>query len=96
MSSVKRTADQEKVNDEEKTGVAPEETTIFIFGGNKSERETVVEGIGQIFDQKPIPGEQKEAIRIYEPIKARDREDAIRILKIAEKTALDHGIRLRG
>ena len=46
MSSVKRTADQEKVNDEEKTGVAPEETTVFIFGGNKSERETVVEGIG--------------------------------------------------
>ena len=46
MSSVKRTADQEKVNDEEKTGVAPEETTVFIFGGNKSEREMVVEGIG--------------------------------------------------
>jgi len=46
MSSVKRTADQEKVNDEEKTGVSLEETTIFIYGGNKSERETVVEGIG--------------------------------------------------
>ena len=46
MSSIKRTADQGKVNDTEKTEVAPEETTIFVFGGNKSERETVVEGIG--------------------------------------------------
>ena len=45
----------------------------------------MVEGTEKVFDQKPIPGEQKEAIRSYEPIKARDREDAIRILKIAKK-----------
>ena len=88
MSSVQRTADREWVNGEEKTDVAPEETAIFVFGDRKSEREKVVEGTGKVFDQKPIPGEQKEAIRIYEPIKARDREDAIRILKISEKRPL--------
>ena len=54
--------------------------------------EKVVEGTGKVFKQKAIPGEQKEAIRSYEPIKARAREDAIRILKRLEKTALDHGI----
>ena len=51
-----------------------------------------MEGTGKVFEQKTIPGEQKEAIRSYEPIKARAREDAIRILKRLEKTALDHGI----
>ena len=92
MSSVQRTADREWVNGEEKTDVAPEETAIFVFGDRKSEREKVVEGTGKVFEQKTIPGEQKEAIRSYEPIKARDREDAIRMLKILVKTALDHGI----
>ena len=72
--------------------MAPEEKAIFVFGDRKPEREKVVEGTGKVFEQKTIPGEQKEAIRSYEPIKARDREDAIRILKIAKKTALDHGI----
>ena len=48
----------------------------------------MVEGTGKVFEQKAIPGEQKEAIRSYEPIKARDREDAIRILKISEKRPL--------
>ena len=96
LSSVQRMADPKRVNSEEKTEVDPEETAIFVFGDRKPEREKVVEGTGKVFEQKAIPGEQKEAIRIYEPIKARDREDAIRILKIAEKTALDHGIRLRG
>ena len=96
LSSVQRMADPKRVNSEEKTEVDPEETAIFVFGDRKPEREKVVEGTGKVFKQKAIPGEQKEAIRIYEPIKARDREDAIRILKIAEKTALDHGIRLRG
>ena len=96
LSSVQRMADPKRVNSEEKTEVDPEETAIFVFGDRKPEREKVVEGTGKVFKQKTIPGEQKEAIRSYEPIKARDREDAIRILKIAEKTALDHGIRLRG
>ena len=63
---------------------------------SKNKKIKAMEGTGKVFEQKTIPGEQKEAIRSYEPIKARDREDAIRILKIAEKTALDHGIRLRG
>ena len=96
LSSVQRMADPKRVNSEEKTEVDPEETAIFVFGDRKPEREKVVEGTGKVFKQKTIPGEQKEAIRSYEPIKARDREDAIRILKIFEKTALDHGIRLRG
>ena len=56
MSSVKRTVDREKVNGEEKTEVAPEETTIFVFGDRKSEREKVVEGTGKVFDQKQIHG----------------------------------------
>ena len=56
MSSVKRTADREKVVGEEKTDVAPEETAIFVFGVRKSEREKVVEGTGEVFDQKQIPG----------------------------------------
>ena len=86
----------ERVDGEEKTEVAPDETATFVFGDRKPEREKVVEGTGKVFEQKPIPGEQKESIRSYEPIKARDREDAIRMLKILEKTALDHGIRLRG
>jgi len=92
LSSVQRMADPKRVNSEEKTEVDPEETAIFVFGDRKPEREKVVEGTGKVFEQKTIPGEQKEAIRSYEPIKARDREDAIRILKILEKTALDHGI----
>lgn len=36
--------------------------------------------------------EQNKAICSYEPIKARDRSEAIRVLEILEKTALDHGI----
>ena len=92
MSSVQRMVDRERVNGEEKTEVAPEETAIFVFGDRKPEREKVVEGTGKVFEQKTIPGEQKEAIRSYEPIKARDREDAIRMLKISEKMALDLGI----
>ena len=36
MSSVQQTADRERMNDEEKTEVAPEETSIFIFGYRKS------------------------------------------------------------
>jgi len=96
LSSVQRMADPKRANSEEKTEVDPEETAIFVFGDRKPEQEKVVEGSGKVFEQKTIPGELKEAIRIYEPIKERDREDAIRILKIAEKTALGHGIRLRG
>ena len=92
LSSAQRTVDRERVNGEEKTEVAPEATAIFVFGDRKPEREKVVEGTGKVFEQKTISGEQKEAIRSYEPIKARDQEDAIRILKISEKTALDHGI----
>ena len=92
LSSVQRMADPKRANSEEKTEVDPEETAIFVFGDRKSEREKVVEGTGNVFKQKTIPGEQKEAIRSYEPIKARAREDAIRILKRLEKTALDHGI----
>ena len=96
LCSVQRMANPERVNGEEETEVAPEDKAIFVFGDRKPEQEKVVEGTGKVFKQKTIPGEQKEAIRSYEPIKARDREDAIRILKIFEKTALDHGIRLRG
>ena len=99
FSSVQRMADPERVNGEEKTEVAPEETAIFVFGGRKPEREKVVEGSGKVFEQKTIPGELKEAIRSYEeairsyePIKSRDREDAICMLKISKKTALDHGV----
>jgi len=92
LSSAQRTVDRERVDGEEKPEVAPEATAIFVFGDRKPEREKVVEGTGKVFEQKAIPGEQKEAIRNYEPIKSRDREDAIRILKIFEKTALEHGI----
>ena len=94
MSSAQRTVDRERVNGEEKTEVAPEATAIYVFGDRKPEREKVVEGTGKVFEQKTIPGEQKEVLRSYNnvPIKVRDREDAIRILKIAKQTAFDMGI----
>ena len=94
LSLAQRTVDRERVNGEEKTEVAPEATAIYVFGDRKPEREKVVEGTGKVFEQKTIPGEQKEVLRSYNnvPIKVRDREDGIRILKIAKQTAFDMGI----
>jgi len=59
----------ERVDGEEKTEVAPDEMATFVFGDRKPEREKVVEGTGKVFEQKMIPGEQKEAIRIYEKMR---------------------------
>ena len=101
LSSVQRMADPERVNGEEKTEVAPDETATFVFGDRKPEREKVVEGTGKVFEQKTIPGELKEAIRSY--------EEAIRNIELRtdkalrsrgfdsytqdiRRTALDHGI----